>query len=141
MLDALANSQSRVLLIFERSNRKWANREPLIHLSKEGTRGLQLQVVGVLQHTFEDCSPGIGAFARLAFSATEKDVKVVDFVGCELELLDMLVSGLSVDDATICIDDVAFCLMTKHSFNRSDVELASCLGNDLGNLRVRAAWL
>lgn len=66
---------------------------------------------------------------------------MVHFVGTEFELLDVLVSGLLVDDTSISIDNVTLNLMAEHTFNRCHVELASSLSDDLGDLRIRVPWL
>ena len=62
-------------------------------------------------------------------------------VGCKLELFDVLVNGLLVDYNLICVDYVTLRLVTKYPFDRGDVELASCFGDDLCDLGICAAWL
>lgn len=141
MLQALTNPQPRVLLVLKSPDCKRADREPLIQLCKESSGGFELQVVGVLQHTHEDCCTDVGALARLAFAAAEEDVEVVDFVCGEFELFDVLVCRFLVDDAFICIDYMSFCLMTQNPFNRRDVKLASSLGDDFRHLSIRATGL
>lgn len=66
---------------------------------------------------------------------------MIHLIGCKLELLDVLIGSLSVDDATVGVNNVTLCLMAEHSFDRRDVELGSCLSDDLSDLRVRVSWL
>lgn len=66
---------------------------------------------------------------------------MVHFIGTEFELLDVLVSGLLVDDASISINNVTLHLMAEYTFNRCHVELARSLSDDLCDLRIRVPWL
>ena len=79
---------------------------------EEGSGWLAFEIVHPFESSFIDSGPELW-LPRLSFSATEDDIKNIDFILLELESINFMIESFLIDDTLISVYEMFFDLVRQ----------------------------
>ena len=135
VVHALANTNFSRNLVLHGADGEGQSWESSVHFHKEGAGALHLEVVNLLEFALENGAAGV-VLLRLTLTGGDEDVEADNIAGSELELVNVLSGGGSVDDNIVAVNDVSLDLVGKDTLDSVALEFFSDLLNNFSNLVV-----
>ena len=135
VVHALANTNLSRSLVLHGADGEGQSWESSVHFHEEGTSALHLEVVNLLELTLEHGATGV-VLLGLTLAGGDEDVEADNIAGSELEFVNVLSRGSSVDDAIVAVNDVSLDLVGKDTLDSVALEFFSDLLNNFSNLVV-----
>lgn len=132
VVGALLDTDLGASLVLKRSNCERKSWESFVNLDKEGAGTLHLKLIDGLELPLVNGAPVL-SLLRLSLSRGNIDVKADGIAGSKLPLINLLSSGLLVNDAIVSINKMLLDFMGENAFDGVAVELGAGLGNSFGD--------
>ncbi len=135
MVAALTDTNLGGGLVLHGADRERQGRESFVHFDEECAGALHLEVVNLLKFALVNSAAGV-VLLGLTFAGGDKDVEANNITGLELELLDALGGGSSVDDDIVAVDNVSLHFVRENTFDSVALELLANLLDNLSHFVV-----
>lgn len=135
MVAALTDTDLGGGLVLHGADRERQGRESFVHFDEECASALHLEVVNLLKFALVNSAAGV-VLLGLTFARGDEDVEADHIAGLELELLDALGGGSSVDDDIVAVDNVSLHFVREDTFDSVALELLANLLNDFSDFGV-----
>jgi len=135
VVHALTNTNFSRSLVLHGADGEGQSRESFVKFHKEGAGALHFEVVNLLEFTLEHGAAGV-VLLGLSLTGRDEDVEADNIAGSELEFVDVLSGGGSVDDHIVAVNDVSLDLVGKDALDSVALEFFSDLLNNFSHLVV-----
>lgn len=139
VVEALGETHTGRSLVRAGSNGEWQRGEALVDFDEEGTCTLQLQVVDLVEFTFEDRAALFGFFG-LTLASRHENVKANHITRCKFELFNLRGGRRFVQNTIIAINEVLLDLVRQDTLHSVALELLAHLLNHLRHFRVGGSY-